>query len=102
MHERIRKCNLRFRNSADVERLTPTARTGRRVRTSRRLACDGFENRIHHLPINRVYHFRGKMKRFDSSGVSGGGRGTEPGAVDKEAEAEVAVAAGAALAPESA
>eukprot|EP00965_Chrysotila_dentata_P081098 2677013-Pleurochrysis_carterae.AAC.1 len=42
------------------------------------------------------------MKRFDSSGVSGGGRGMEPGAAVSEREAEVAVAAGAALAPESA
>eukprot|EP00965_Chrysotila_dentata_P010720 348760-Pleurochrysis_carterae.AAC.1 len=41
-------------------------------------------------------------KRFDSSGVSGGGRGMEPGAAVSETEAEVAVAAGAALAPESA
>eukprot|EP00965_Chrysotila_dentata_P045953 1527344-Pleurochrysis_carterae.AAC.1 len=38
------------------------------------------------------------MKRFDSSRVSGGGRGT----VEVETEAEVAVAAGAALAPVSA
>eukprot|EP00965_Chrysotila_dentata_P065141 2159453-Pleurochrysis_carterae.AAC.1 len=42
------------------------------------------------------------MKRFDSSGVSGGGRGVEPGAAVSETEAEVAVAAGAALAPERA
>eukprot|EP00965_Chrysotila_dentata_P154746 5113073-Pleurochrysis_carterae.AAC.1 len=42
------------------------------------------------------------MNRFDSSGVSGGGRGVEPGAAVSETGAEVAVAAGAALAPERA
>eukprot|EP00965_Chrysotila_dentata_P159007 5253056-Pleurochrysis_carterae.AAC.1 len=42
------------------------------------------------------------IKRFDSSGVSGGGRGTEPEAVDSETDAEAAVVAGAALAPVSA
>eukprot|EP00965_Chrysotila_dentata_P085492 2819952-Pleurochrysis_carterae.AAC.1 len=45
-----------------TQQLTPTARNGRGVRASRRLAYDGLKNSVHHLTIDRIYYFRSEYE----------------------------------------
>eukprot|EP00965_Chrysotila_dentata_P041730 1383963-Pleurochrysis_carterae.AAC.1 len=82
----IRRFGGRARFMCELaQQLTSAARTGSRLCAPCRLARNGFENDVQHLPI-----------------LSGCGRGMEPGTVVPDMVAEVADAAGAALVPDSA